>query len=73
MYVEEILKQILHKIEKLERLEPLVIESHQWIRTLVENKEVQRAEMDNVKHELAKVEGVLTGFDKSLDLLKKAT
>ena len=50
--MEKILKQILNKLERfdkrlerLERLEPLVQESHQWIRMLVENKEVQRAEI----------------------------
>lgn len=73
--MEEILKQILGKVEKLERLErlePLVEESHQWIRILVENKEVHKAEIDNVKNDLARVEGVLVGFDKSLDAMKKA-
>lgn len=77
--MEKMLKQILKKLDKLdrleerlERLEPLVEESHQWIRMLVENKEVQKAEMDNVKNDLARVEGVLVGFDKSLDVMKKA-
>ncbi len=44
--MEEILKQILagqekinNRLDKLENLVPLVEESHQWIRTLVENKE----------------------------------
>ena len=70
--MEKILKQILEKLEKLERIEPLVEESHQWIQMLVENKEVQKAEMDNMKHDLSRVEGVLAGFDKSLEILKKA-
>lgn len=77
--MEEILQQILKKLEKLEkleerleRLEPLAIESHQWIRILIERTEVHSAEMDCMKHDLSRVEGVLAGFDKSLEGLKKA-
>lgn len=40
--MEKILKQILEKLELLERLEPLVEESHQWVRILVESTEVMK-------------------------------
>jgi len=36
------------------------------------NKEFHKAEMDSLRHDLSKVEGVLTGFDKSLEIMKKA-
>ena len=88
--MEEILNQILAKLENMEsdikELRPLikedhktikelktrVDESHQWIRVLFENKEFQKAEMDNLKYEVSKVEGVLKGFDKSMELFRKA-
>ncbi len=77
--MEKILQQILKKLDKLdgleerlERLEPLVEESYQWLKALVESNEVHRAEMDNINNHLARVEGVLAGFDKSLEPLRKA-
>lgn len=57
---------------KISDLALKVNESHQWIRTLVENKDVQKAEMDNLQHKVTAVEGVLQGFDKSLEKLTKA-
>ncbi len=47
------------RLSEVEKLKLLVEESHQWIRILVENKEVQKAEMDNLNHKVATVEGVL--------------
>ncbi|MDA8235349.1 MAG: hypothetical protein M0Z31_11205 [Clostridia bacterium] len=61
-----------NKVDELYSLKPIIIESHQWLSTLIENKEFQKAEMDRLEHKINTVEGVLTGFDKSLDTLKKA-
>ena len=47
-------------------------EHGQMLRAILENKEIQKAEMDNLKMGVTKVTGVLKGFDDSLDLLKKA-
>lgn len=58
--------------KRLDAVEVKVTESHQWIRTLVENKDVQKAEMDNLQHKVAVVEGVLQGFDNSLEKLTSA-
>jgi len=55
-----------------EVLKPKVDESHKWIRTLIENKDFQKAEMDKLQHKVAVVEGVLHGFADSLEPVKKA-
>lgn len=65
-------KQIDNVDKRLDAVEVKVSESHQWIRTLVENKDVQKAEMDNLQHKVAVVEGVLQGFDNSLEKLTSA-
>ncbi len=66
------LKQLKPMVKELHDLKPKIEESHRWLSTLVENKEVQKAEMDSLKYDVVRVTGVLKGFDNSLDLLKKA-
>lgn len=61
-----------HRLDSLEQLKPLVKESHQWIKVLVENKEIQKAEIDSLNLRVSKVEGVLTGFERSLEGMQKA-
>lgn len=55
-----------------EGLKPKLDESHMWIRTLIENKDFQKAELDKLQHKVAVVEGVLHGFADSLEPVKKA-
>lgn len=66
------LKQLKPMVKELYDVKPKIEESHRWLSTLVENKEIHKAEMDSLKVDVAKVTGVLKGFEKSLDLLKKA-
>lgn len=66
------LRQLKPMVKELHDLKLKIEESHRWLSTLVENKEVQKAEMDSLKHDVVRVTGVLKGFDNSLDLLKKA-
>lgn len=65
-------KQSKVMIKEIYDLKPKIEESHRWLSTLVEYKEIQKAEMDSLKIDVAKVTGVLKGFDNSLELLKKA-
>ena len=65
------LKKLKPMVKELSDLKPKIEESHIWIGTLVENKAVQKAEMEALKINVAKVTGVLKGFDNSLGLLKE--
>jgi hypothetical protein len=66
------LKKLKPMVKELRDLKPKIEESHIWISALIENKEVQKAEMEALKIDVAKVTGVLKGFDNSLGLLKEA-
>ncbi|MFZ5640533.1 MAG: hypothetical protein ACOY4Q_07565 [Bacillota bacterium] len=57
---------------QLNQLKPKIEESHQWIGALVDNKETRNAEIDNLNHKVARVEGVLQGFADSLEPFRKA-
>lgn len=74
--IEADVKQMKPKIDEnyreIKGLTPKIEESHRWLSALSENKEMQKAELDSLKHELTRVSGVLKGFDNSLELLKKA-
>lgn len=58
--------------QRFDVIEPLVIESHKWIRAMSERQEVQNAELNNQGFRLAKVEGALKGSALSLQPLIKA-
>ncbi len=66
------LKKLKPMVKEIYDLKPKIVESHRWISTLVENKEVQKAEMEALKINVAKVTGVLKGIDNCLELLKEA-
>lgn len=66
------LKKLKPMVKELYDLKPKFEESHLWLSTLIENKEVQKAEMDSLKLDVATTTGILKGFDNSLELLKKA-
>lgn len=71
--VREIKEEHGQKLNVLEADVRGIKEEHgQMLRAILENKEIQKAEMDNLKMDVTKVTGVLKGFDDSLDLLKKA-
>jgi chromosome segregation ATPase len=60
------------KLKSLESSVNSMIEEHgQILRTILEKKETQKAELDNLKQNVTSIAGVLKGFGNSLDILKK--
>ncbi len=70
--IKEIASSVREDHKAIKELKLKVDESHQWIRTLVENKDIQKAETDKLQHKVAAVEGVLQGFANCLEAVKKA-
>ena len=60
------------KVEELYALIPKIEESHQWIRILVENKELKGDEWARVGIKFFRVDGGVTGLVKGWEVLKKA-
>ena len=60
------------KIEELYALKPKNEESHQWLSALYHNSQVHKAEIEQMNHKVATIEGVLTGVANSLEPFKKA-
>lgn len=60
------------RLKSLETSIHSLAEEHgQMLRTILENKEIHKAEFENLKLQVSQVTGVLKGFNNSLDLLKK--
>jgi len=70
--MESDLKEIKPKVEEIYSLKPKIEESHQWLSALRYSSEFHKAEVDRMDNKVALIEGVLQGFDKSLEILKKA-
>lgn len=67
--MEKLLKEVLSEIKnqnnKLNELEiafkGIKDEHGQMLRAILENKEIQRGEIENIKHRAAKLEGAIKG------------
>ncbi len=73
--VEQRLDGVEQRLDGLEQrfevIEPLVTESHAWIRAMTERQDVQTSELNSQGIRLAKVEGALKGAARSLQPLIK--
>lgn len=70
--MEELLRKIVKKINTLETTVLGMQDEHgQMLRAILENKEVNKAEMDKLQIKVATVEGVLNGFANSLDSIRR--
>lgn len=53
-------------LQKLERMEPLLAETHQIVKALEEAKDTHRALLDNHENQIAKIRGTLSAVKKAL-------
>jgi len=71
--LSEDINGIKPKVDELYGLKSKIEESHEWLSALHHNSQVHKAEMDQVQHKIAVIEGALIGAANSLlEPLKKA-
>lgn len=68
--MDKILKQLLEKMEEMsadiKEMKPKVEESHTWLAALYKANEFHKADIDQMQHKIAKLEGSLKGAAKQI-------
>ena len=60
------------KIDELYERKDKIDESYAWLSAMHHSNQVHKAEIDQINHQIATIEGALTGVADSLEPLKKA-